>query len=506
MNEKTETDEITWFLNASERMLYNLNVIDFSEQFNLVVKKCGEVEKHYSIRYDLSCFIHNVSNKNSYVANNFFFFNSDVPFDDFCTRFCDVKIYYLELDKEVSLDYVVKNFNDYSNVLFKSCLFQMRPIYSCLKINDSAFSQQQSGSSIQLPQSLFSCEEVLLINTIGSFNAYKCLPLDVEDFWTLFILSLYLSPTVDYLYKFFINKWHQEKRVPLPDLSIYEISPETLPKIVSYFKLFLNYFYNSHSRLSSARLIKACWSEKLLNVFNRANITNDSNPITITISDNFLDVGEIKIFACILQKKFDYCLYYKSNVNFKIEIDSVDREKKQYTLDRNTFKLCFRLKPHSIKILNAEKLRVYIGNGENTEQRFFLVRNDFDGVFNDYRFQILQFSDKDNVSFGFLKVKPPKIRPLNISIDNRPSLLAIQSKVNRLGSRHVCTIIGFDPEYAFLNFLNIGDAEGTKRTDILQSTLPISVIEFDPTSVPTSENIIGPSINKHVLEIDASNG
>ena len=76
MNEKTETDEITWFLNASERMLYNLNVIDFSEQFNLVVKKCGEVEKHYSIRYDLSCFIHNVSNKNSYVANNFFFFNS----------------------------------------------------------------------------------------------------------------------------------------------------------------------------------------------------------------------------------------------------------------------------------------------------------------------------------------------------------------------------------------------------------------------------------------------
>jgi hypothetical protein len=116
---ETQNNGKTWFLNPAEQTLYNLNVIDFSRQFELAVKNNGEVEKHFSLRYDLSCFKHNVSHKNSYLGNEFFFYDSELPFDDFCTRFCDVKIHYLELQKSVSFDFVVANFKDYYNTLFK---------------------------------------------------------------------------------------------------------------------------------------------------------------------------------------------------------------------------------------------------------------------------------------------------------------------------------------------------------------------------------------------------
>jgi hypothetical protein len=118
---KSDT-ETKWYLTPYEQAIYRLNVIDFSNQFNLATLKNGDLTKLFSLKYDLSCYKHNVTIKNSVYDNEFEFFDNDYPYGDFCVRFADVKIDKLVLNKRVTLQNVVDNFLEYNEYLFKSCL------------------------------------------------------------------------------------------------------------------------------------------------------------------------------------------------------------------------------------------------------------------------------------------------------------------------------------------------------------------------------------------------
>jgi hypothetical protein len=504
---KSDTETI-WYLTPYEQAIYRLNIIDFSNQFNLANQANGEITKLFSIKYDLSCYRHNVTVEGS--LDEFEFFDNDYQKNDFCVRFADVKIDKLVLKKKVTLQYVVNNFSTYDEHLFKSCLYQMCPIYSCLSLDKEIFSVEHFKSknaefNISIPQYLNTCEEAFLIKSIGSFQSYKCLPLDVDEFWTLFILSLYTYPRVDYAYKSFINKWHFEKKIPLPDLTIYKMSPTTLVGLVEFIKLFLIFFYNSsYTPCSAVKLIRACWQKKLK--INTDLLLNDNK---IELVDNLSrsdNEHEIRIFPIILQNKNHYyCLYYKSNTNVDIEVEFGFNEKRIFKLDKNVFKLCFYSEPLNIRIID-DQIKVYFGNNHNKSEKISFPVDKFDKNYNNFKnFKILKFYTDDVIEFGFLKyIRKINVNANNISIRNE-NLYSIQSKVKTLNINNICTILGFQPAFAFLNFLNIDSWQELKHVQLnIANNTTINIVQIESKLIPiiNLDNIT--TISKHIVKIDES--
>ncbi len=119
-----------------------------------------------------------------------------------------------------------------------------------------------------------------------------------------------------------------------------------------------------------------------------------------------------------------------------------------------------------------------------------------DPNFEDEKFVILKFDKKrDKLVFGFTKCKtiinnfPQPIRQIT-------PLMAIQSKEYDLQTKTVCTIIGFEPNYALLNFLNITN-DTHPITTITVNNLARSLVEIDPTKIP---NVRTNMIAKHAIE------
>jgi hypothetical protein len=447
------------YFKFNEKLL--LHLIDTSQQFDLIKKKYTNVEVKYSIKYDLS-------NECTTVDEKFDFFNS---FDDFFTKVCDVKIEKFVFDQQstkCSLDFFVDNYKNYTN-LFRSCLFQLYPIYSCLKLKQSdALFQNESAlmftknksynyNEIQLPQMYYTSEELYLVNSLNDFHDYNLLPFNTNEFWTLFIFSLYTNVTQDYAYKSFINKWHFEKKIPLPELTIMSISQQSLRLLIKFFYYFNHYFYNDDMQLSNIKPIKACFAKKFRKCKQNINIVNE---IRIVEQKDCTINKKTKLFPCILSSKSnEYCLFYKTSHNVNIDFEFSNGTKSTFTLSKNLFKLCCTLNqtPKFIRVHSDEL--VYLGTTLVEKTSILIDTNSIplnSEFFLDTKtFHILKLdSNDDEIYFDFIKCKKSKM-----AISNFPTLsklYAINAVEYKCKSNYVFTVkstVDAINSY-FINFCN----------------------------------------------------
>ncbi len=195
-----------------------------------------------------------------------------------------------------------------------------------------------------------------------------------------------------------------------------------------------------------------------------------------------------------------YCLYYKSNVDVKIEIENLFNDIHTHTLNKNVYKFCFDISATTIKVVVDQDVVVYFGRKYvQTDKRKFNV--DFNSEESNYTnefFTVLKFNQSESVDFGFVPCKKTFSPPIKFT-KKIPPLMAIQSKVHELPKKVVCTIIGYNQEYALLNFLNIDQFVPDTKIEIIKNQN--SLVEIDVKNIPILINDSS-SIDKHVIQID----
>jgi hypothetical protein len=125
--------------------------------------------------------------------------------------------------------------------------------------------------------------------------------------------------------------------------------------------------------------------------------------------------------------------------------------------------------------------------------------------FNDEKFQILKFSTNDVIEFGYLK----HIRKTNVNINNilvpNKNIFSIQSQVRTLEKKNICTIIGFQPDFAFLNFLNIESCvKMNQRIVAYQNNILITIFDIEPKFIVKYNQQPLTKISNHAVNIDVS--
>ncbi len=458
------SNKIYYILNPKDKLL--LNLIDTSHQFHAIQRKINNLRLKYSIKYD-----HSVAQ--TIVDEKFTFFDT---FSDFFSQLCDVKIERFVFNNPIAitLDYCIQNYKDYNNI-FRSSLFLLYPIYSCLKLKSTnelfksehvklyANDDLSFQADLILPQKYLTTEEIFLVNSLSYLTEFNQLPVDVDEFWTLFIFSLCTNITQDYAYKSFINKWHFEKKIPLPELNISSISPANLATIIKFFYHFIQYFYTNDMYLSKATPIKACFAKKIKTCNQNIEIYN--NIINVEeINCPLIKQKKIKILPCILNKDSNYCLYYKTTDDVLIEFQfEQPMESKIFTLYRNQFKLVFTLSqsPKSIRVLTSG-LNYYLGTKSVEESKIITIDSVADALeqklfLESQSIHLLKFGKQDAIDFNIYKCnKVNRILPNFVRLDSK--LYAIEASQHKCNTYYTCTIQASSPSqiaYYFLNFLNV---------------------------------------------------
>lgn len=334
----SQQSDRVWFFTQKDRLQVNLNLFDLSQIFSLV-KSLPIV---WEIKFDLSqsAPTFKLQTKKQIEYWNFF-----KEYDDFYSKYCDLKILSLKYKKNLNFAEIYsnfENFSNYSSVLFSACLYQMYPLYKLIKIKRPIYFESANvltdifigKQTIEFPKGNFYLEEIHLVHLLDKFKNYDLIPgpIDPIDFWTLFVFSLYSNPLEHYMYKNLIIRWHYEKSVPMPDLCIINITFETTKLLLKFFSLFIRYFYNNNYIWTrSLDPIKACWELKIPNsnkIISRE--TFEQIKIEEFFDNKRLEVRPtLKLFPGILLK-FEYsernnqkfrktllCLFYKTNIEHK---------------------------------------------------------------------------------------------------------------------------------------------------------------------------------------------
>ena len=443
------------WLKSNEKLL--LYLIDTSSQFNLVKSAISNITVKKSIRYDLS-----LPNKKTVAPNQYDIRESD----DFFSKICDVKIEKILLNNpiKIDLDYFIDNYGKYDN-LFRSCLFVLGPIYSCLEFKrPNMFRKEQVvlftdhnsiNCQLDLPQHYFTQEEIYLVKSLEKISNFNSLPFDEHEFWTLFFFSLYTNIIEDYAYKSFINKWHYEKRIPLPEITIRSISTTTIRSLVKFFFYYLHYFYNSDIHLSHAKSIITCYKKKIDKCQQTINMFNHNG--MIEVKDECVINKKVKLFPCILNKLNHYCLFYNGSHDFKIKFEYEDGVTAEFMLSKKLFKFTCMLekRPKFVKVdsnvpvflgtTTIDNVNILIENATSTYIQAFALDTK--------KFHLLQFNNQDEVWFHFPKCK--KFVNMLANFVHQPSLYAIEAVEYKYLPSYFCTLQGLNADYYFLNFCNI---------------------------------------------------
>jgi hypothetical protein len=388
-----------WLFDHNQIGVLNSGLIDTTNQFSKIDVPFKNGYLLYDIRYDLSVETPIVTTSSSKHPVKFNFFNH---YDDMFARLSNVKISSLVHANFVNeLRSIGLNYDKYDKVLFKSCLFQLFPIYRCFGMaREDLFRQREVKLThfdelqhIELPNSLV--EEVMLVRALENFDSFECVPLAADKFWTCFVFSLYTNISQDYAYKYFINKWHLEKGIPMPDLCIKKIDSSTAQRLILFVHHFLNTFYNNAFHSQHFKAIKACWSSKINDCKRQVDIVN--NVITVKHQKS-VRTATIRIFPGLLcRDKMEYCLYFQSNVDFKI-LFTHGTQTTSVFLKKDDFKHVISLvdKITNITIENQNNSLVYHGS-LLTKNRTFTVKYDEKKI--DQVFYVIDVSQE--VCYGF---------------------------------------------------------------------------------------------------------
>ena len=129
----------SWTFSLADRKCLDLNIVDMSKQFeilkNLSYKTADNKQLiECSIKYDSTCNrpkFQILQSQQREIEWSFF-----ETYDDFYTKFCDVKIEKIFVSRPLTIDFFIKNESFLGPDLFAACVFQMYPIYRFLRIKN----------------------------------------------------------------------------------------------------------------------------------------------------------------------------------------------------------------------------------------------------------------------------------------------------------------------------------------------------------------------------------
>jgi hypothetical protein len=462
-----------WSLSTSDRITHRLD-IDSSVQFERAKKFKKIVE--YTINFDLCTNAHELTDgvkTIKFLQNSFF------------SKYCDIKI-----GKIINNDSTTNN----SQNLFKSCLFAMQPIYYCLQNKSGLFVDKQvqldllGRKKVRLPSQYLTAEHFYLVDSLSTFDLNMCgLPKKILEFWSCFTCSLFTHPLQDFAYKTYIKRWHLENNVALPQLCIESVSDETFLRLLNFFSFYLSTFYNQHLFLpNTKKMIMACWAEKIKNPTFLKTFDNNKMSIKKGIVHNGILTKSLTLFPGILVKqlqdhKFEYCLFYQSNViNFSeryfLLIEYTKMTTKEVHLDKVFFNnrhqvtflidgidQCDYFKIHlksqhqgSLKINFNKKSVVF-----NNQNVFTVKKNQFDDSFRTKKpvagdeFVLLAFPNDSKIHFQNLQVKEQPFVYQPVGPSTTKSLVAINSILKQMPKTYTYFVNNLDLAECLNNFYNI---------------------------------------------------
>jgi hypothetical protein len=256
--------------------------------------------------------------------------------NDLVYMLINYKIDTIYLKNDVSkVSYLLENYTKYD--LFKTILFYMYPLYSCLSLKaDIHIGNFEEPFLIQLFENI---DDICQLGSIEN-----------DDFITFFILSLYTYPNKHIRYKHLILNWHRLKGIALPNFTITNFNFAILKKAFYFIFIHMKLFYNDdYINLNKIPKIKACGQSYLKDNIINATIKGKS----IHLEKDEIQEPSIKILNLAIHDNTNLYIYYKSNYKFQMYIyDSVGLIEHGF-IDPNLNKI-------AIKFRNSSNLRIKI--------------------------------------------------------------------------------------------------------------------------------------------------
>jgi hypothetical protein len=237
-------------------------------------------------------------------------------------------------DDLLKVSYLLENYTKYDS--FKTILFYMYPLYSCLSLKTNIL-----VGNFEEPFLIQLFENTDDICQLGS--------IENDDFITFFILSLYTYPNKHIRYKHLILNWHRLKGIALPNFTITNFNFAILKKAFYFIFIHMKLFYNDdYINLNKIPKIKACGQSYLKDNIVNATIKGKSICLEKEINE-----PSIKILNLAIHDIANLYIYYKSNYKFEMYIyDSVGLIENGF-IDPNLNKI-------AIKFRNSSNLRIKI--------------------------------------------------------------------------------------------------------------------------------------------------